>query len=58
MCRLFLGSNERHGRHIFPNGFGMPFPPAGTKGVYLDLHGSCSGGGTVSFFYTVYYSLP
>ncbi len=55
---LFLGSNERHGRHIFPTGLGMPFPPAGTKGAYLDLHGSCCGGGAVSFFYTVYYSLP
>ena len=32
---LFLGSNERHGRHIFPTGLGMPFPPAGTKGAYL-----------------------
>jgi hypothetical protein len=55
---LFLGPNERHGRHMFPEKFGMPFPAKGAKNVYLDLHGSCSGGGPVSFFYTVYYSVP
>ena len=55
---LFLGPDERHGRHMFPAKFGMPFPARDAKNVYLDLHGSCSGGGSVSFFYTVYYSIP
>jgi hypothetical protein len=56
---LFVVS-ERHGRHDFPAGTGMPVPPtADAAHQYFDLHGSCpAGGGTIVVIYTLYYTTP
>jgi hypothetical protein len=56
---LFL-VGEKHGRHDFPAGTGMPVPvTADPTHQYLDLHGSCpAGGGTIVVVYTVYYTVP
>ena len=54
---MFLGPGENHGRHDFPAGFGMSMPDKEHAGPrdYVDLHGSCSGGGPVHVFYVLYF---
>lgn len=44
----------------FPAGSGMPFPSnvSPPANAYLDLHGGCTGGGSVVLFYTVGYTVP
>ncbi len=56
----YIGPNQRHTRHDFPAGTGVRWMPKSqqTETSYLDLHGLCSGGETVSVFFTIYYTVP
>ena len=57
---LWLGPGEDHGYREFPGGTGMQLPAKqdAADSVYFDLHGGCAGGGPVSIFYTVGYTVP
>ena len=56
----FIGPNGRHTRHDYPAGAGAQWMPKSkqTATSYLNLHGACAGGGPVSIFYTIYYTVP
>jgi hypothetical protein len=58
---LWLGPKEMHSRVMFPNGLGQHWPSASAAKKsrledIIDVHGSCTGGGKVVLFLTIYYS--
>lgn len=57
---MWIGPGGKHGRHDYPAGTGSQIMPSSqqTSLSYLDLHGACTGGGAVSLFYTIYYTVP
>jgi hypothetical protein len=57
---MWVGPGDDHGYRDFPPDTGQGFPSIanGTKLTYVDLHGACGGGGGVTIYMTLYYTLP
>jgi hypothetical protein len=58
---VWLAPGQTHGKTMWPNGVGQPWPPAdeadqvGTRDI-LDLHGWCPKGDNVTIMLTLYYT--
>jgi hypothetical protein len=57
---MWLGPGENHGYRDFPPGTAQTFPSItnSSKLTYIDLHGACAGGDSVTIYMTLYYTLP
>lgn len=59
---MFTGRGERHGRHDFPAGTGMPIQgrndPRDASHEHIDLHAQCREAGHAVVYYTIYYTIP